>query len=113
MHSRSVAAGTAETVELEMLAPVDSSTVLGSALANTYVLKVEAESNGCFCDDPSMEIPIYMEAAHPVLELQKKIAPPPNWNPTIAPPVHYEGSSTFVHTPNRLIEQMRLEAIKA
>lgn len=69
MKSRSVPAGGTDTIQLEMLAAVPSSTAIGSIVANYYMLKIRSKVGGCICccgsNHPEIEKHIFIEACNP------------------------------------------------
>lgn len=104
MKTRPVPAGGEDTIEVELLPPVASSTAVGTIVANYYTVRVEGNVAGCICccghNYPLLEKEVYIQSANPSYEDKPKMAPPAGWNPLVAPKLVFNNGAKFSYERN-------------
>jgi hypothetical protein len=87
-----------------MLAPVESSTAIGTIVANYYTVKIQSNVSGCICccghNHPTLEKEVYIQAANPTYEDKPKMNPPAGWNPIVAPKLVFNTGAKFNYERN-------------
>ena len=104
--------GQIETLRFPLQIPtgITQSTSVGEISAKYFQLEVNCSQGCCNYSEPTAKAHLLIHAKQPVLAENKKVDPPTNWNPVVAPLIACSAMKPYQYHANNSISVLNLHA---